>query len=379
MKTEKNDYSRMKRKVFIQMVNVFIASAFAVLILYHFLQGKIGIWTIHFISFVSCTSYEHALEIYTAIFRNHWTEFMFLAMGIVFLCLFHFSLTWFGKYFDQINKGIHALLTTEHEIIKMSPEIQSVEDNLNTVQRNLEQQRAEAVLYEQKKDDLIMYLAHDIKTPLTSVIGYLSILDETKEMPELQREQCIHISLEKANRLEKLINEFFEITRFRRQDIVISKKEIDLHYLLIQLVDEFYPHMKANSERAEINIKEDILVYGDADYLARAFQNLLRNAITYSDKNSIIHIGAIQKEDNVIITITNEGDTISLEEQAHIFEKFYRADDARQANTGGSGLGLAIVKNIITLHNGTICVQSENRKTTFSISLPAITAQEEED
>ncbi len=368
----------MKRKVFIQMIIVLTASAAAVLIFYNFLQGKIGVWTIRAISFLSDTSYDHALKIYTAIFRNHWTEFMLLAMGIVFLCLFHFSLTWFGKYFDQINKGIHALLSTEREVIKMSPEMKSIEENLNMVQHTLEQQRAEAALSEQKKDDLIMYLAHDIKTPLTSIVGYLSILDETKEMPELLRERCIRISLEKANRLEKLINEFFEITRFHRQDIITSKKEIDLNYMLIQLVDEFYPQMEANSERAELNIKEDIRIYGDADYLARAFQNLIRNAITYSDKNSIIHIGACLQGDNAIITVTNEGETISLEEQAHIFEKFYRADDARQANTGGSGLGLAIAKNIITLHNGTICVRSENRKTTFSILLPAIITKEKE-
>ncbi len=372
MKTEKNDYSRMRRKVFVQMVLVLIISAAAALILYNFLQGKIGVWTIYFISFVFGASYDRALEIYTAIFRNHWTEFMFLAVGIVFLCLFHFSLTWFGKYFDQINKGIHSLLSTEHEAIKMPPEMKSVEENLNTVQRTLEQQRAKAALSEQKKDDLIMYLAHDIKTPLTSIVGYLSVLDETKEMPEVQREKCIRISLEKANRLEKLINEFFEITRFHRQDIVISKKEIDLNYMLIQLVDEFYPQMEANLKRAEINIKEDIRVYGDADYLARAFQNLLRNAITYSDKNSVIHIGASLRGGTAIITITNAGETISPEEQTHIFEKFYRADDARQATTGGSGLGLAIAQDIIALHNGTICVQSEHRKTTFSISLPAV-------
>lgn len=379
MKTEKNDYSRMKRKVFLQMVLVLTASAVTVLILYNFLQGKVGVWTIRFISFVSGKSYEHALGIYTSVFRNHWAEFMFLAMGIVFLVLFHFSLTWFGKYFDQINKGIHALLTTEHELIKMSPEIKVVEENLNKVQRTLEQQRAEAILAEQKKDDLILYLAHDIKTPLTSIVGYLSLLEETKEMPQPQREKCIHISLEKAHRLEKLINEFFEITRFHKQDIIISKKEIDLHYLLIQLVDECYPQMEASLKRAEINIREDIRVYGDANYLARAFQNLLRNAITYSDTNSLIHIGAFLQEENAIITVTNEGETISSDEQAHIFEKFYRADDARQANTGGSGLGLAIAKNIITLHNGTISVQSENRKTTFSISLPTIVTKKKSD
>jgi two-component system sensor histidine kinase VanS len=186
LKTEKNDYAKIKRKVFLQMVIVLTASAMAVLLLYQFLQGKMGIGMIRVISFLLGTGYDDALEMYTAVFRNHWSELMLLAMGMVFLCLFHFSLTWFGRYFDQINKGVTALLGTEPKRITLSPELKSVEENLNTVQRTLQQQRAEAALSEQKKDDLLMYLAHDIKTPLTSIVGYLSILDEAKEMTELQ-------------------------------------------------------------------------------------------------------------------------------------------------------------------------------------------------
>jgi len=362
----------MKRKVFMQMLFGLILSIIAVAFIYDFLVGKIGIWMIRFISDVFSLSYERSLEIYTAVFREHWDLFILLAVGTMFLCLFRISLSWFGRYFDQINKGIYALLSTEHETIKMSPEIKLVEDNLNTVQQTLEQQRAEAELSEQKKDDLIMYLAHDIKTPLTSVIGYLSVLDETKDMQKAKREKCISISLEKAHRLETLVNEFFEITRFHRENIVITKKMVDLNYLLVQLVDEFYPQMQANAVRIETDISRDMRIYGDADYLARAFQNLIRNAITYSDKNSVIHIRALLQGEDAIIDISNQGETISLEEQAHIFEKFYRADEARQANTGGSGLGLAIAKSIIALHHGTICVKSENRTTTFTISLPAV-------
>ena len=120
---------------------------------------------------------------------------------------------------------------------------------------------------------------------------------------------------------------------------------------------------------------KDIYIYGDANYLARAFQNILKNAVAYSETNTVIAISALYQMDKVIISITNTGDTISPEQQAHIFEKFYRADDARQGNTGGAGLGLAIAQNIITLHGGTITVKSENRKTTFYITLPDVTTQ----
>lgn len=371
----KTDYARIKRKVFLQMVVLLASSAIAVFLLYQFLQGKLGLWTISLISLVTGANDEQALAAYTAIFRDHWGEFMLLAMGIVFLGLFHFSLNWFGRYFNLINRGIQALLNPQHEAILLSPELKSVEENLQTVQRTLEQQRAEAALAEQKKDDLIMYLAHDIKTPLTSIIGYLTILDETKEMAEEQRERCVRISLDKANRLEKLVQEFFEITRLHRQEQVLVKREIDLHYLMIQLVEECYPHMEARSMKARIDIRSAINVLGDADYLARALQNLLRNAITYGDKNSLIRIGGGLQGDQAVLTVTNTGDTLSLEEQTQLFEPFYRADDARQAHTGGSGLGLAIAKHSISLQGGSIHVTSAQRTTTFTVSLPAVPSE----
>ena len=144
----------------------------------------------------------------------------------------------------------------------MPKEMRFVEENLQTVQRTLEQQRAEAELSEQKKDEIILYLAHDIKTPLTSVIGYLSILDENKEMDTIQREKCIRVSLDKAMRLEKLINEFFEITRFRQSDITLSKTKIDIHYLLIQLVDEFTPQLQTGHVKIEIDMPKDVYLHG---------------------------------------------------------------------------------------------------------------------
>lgn len=233
-------------------------------------------------------------------------------------------------------------------------------------------QKHEQVLKEEagRKNDMITYLAHDLKTPLTSVIGYLSLLQEAPDMPEKQKEKYVQITLDKALRLEKLTNEFFEITRFNLQQIVLEKETIDLTYLLIQLTDEFYPLLKSHGNEAKLESEEELTVYGDAVKLARVFNNILKNAISYSYPDTVIEITAKACEDEVIISFRNQGKTIPREKLNSIFEKFFRLDEARTTNTGGAGLGLAIAREIVTLHGGSLTADSENETTIFNVVLP---------
>ncbi len=197
---------------------------------------------------------------------------------------------------------------------------------------------------------MITYLAHDLKTPLTSVIGYLSLLDEVPDMPQAQKEKYIHITLDKANRLEKLINEFFEITRYNLQQIILEKEMVDLYYMLIQMSDEFYPILASHGNTITLHAQEDLTVYADPTKLARVFNNILKNAIAYSYPNTDIQITAVKTEQEIRISVCNHGKTIPQQRLESIFEKFFRLDDARTTNTGGAGLGLAIAKEIVTLH-----------------------------
>ena len=232
--------------------------------------------------------------------------------------------------------------------------------------------RHEQILKEEasRKNDLIAYLAHDLKTPLTSVIGYLSLLDEVPDMPAAQKAKYVHISLDKAQRLEKLINEFFEITRYNLQQMVLETETIDLYYMLVQMSDEFYPVLQAHGNHIALHCEESVTIYGDAMKLARVFNNILKNAIAYSNPDSTIVISAWEEPPGTVILFSNQGQTISPEEQQRIFDKFYRRDEARQTNSGGAGLGLAIAKELVDLHGGTIRVMSENGRTTFKVCLP---------
>lgn len=222
----------------------------------------------------------------------------------------------------------------------------------------------------QRKSDLITYLAHDLKTPLASVIGYLSLLNEAPDMPAAQKAKYCGIALEKAYRLEELISEFFEIIRFNLHAIILNKGKIKLAFMLQQLADEFYPMLAPQGKQVAIHAPDDLILVGDADKLARVFNNILKNAIAYSDENSVIDIAAAQQAEHVVITFTNQGDPIPAPKLETIFEKFYRLDAARSTNTGGAGLGLAIAQEIVTAHGGTISVASSLENTTFTVKLP---------
>lgn len=225
---------------------------------------------------------------------------------------------------------------------------------------------------EQRKNDLVVYLAHDLKTPLTSIIGYLSLLEEAPELPEESREKFTSITLEKAYRLEQLINEFFDITRFNLTHIELEKNRINLTMMLSQMADEFYPLLEEKGLSIETDIEPDINIIADSDKLARVFDNIIRNAISYSYPDTCLYISAAKKEfdDGVIVKMRNTGDEIPEEKLNHIFEKFFRLDSARSTRRGGAGLGLAIAKQIVELHGGDINAVSCEEYTEFIIDLP---------
>ena len=294
---------------------------------------------------------------------------IFVVLFITTLILLYKLIKKLSLYVEEVTDASNLLFDQKTEYIKLSPELSVAEENLNCLKREYEKSERLSKENEQKKNDLMVYLAHDIKTPLTSMIGYLSLLDEIDDMPKSKRQKYIKIALEKSYKLEDLVNELFDITRFNSEKIVLMKEKINLVMMIEQIVDDFYPLLKENNKEIKIKSDEKVMLNADSNQLARVFNNVIKNAIFYStDKEIIIEIN--KKEDMANIVITNKGKEIPKEKLELLFEKFYRVDSSRTSKTGGSGLGLAIAKEITKLHGGNISAKSNKEHTKFLIDLP---------
>ena len=315
---------------------------------------------------------EMANEWYGRIFMDHKSVFLVIGFIILFLIFYNLLVKRMLHYLSSVEAAIDAIQREDDEQIVLVPELKPLEDKLMALRATLKRKEMETAISEQKKNDLVVYLAHDLKTPLTSIIAYLTMLDQRKSMPDEDREKYIHVTFEKASRLRELINEFFEITRFNLQDIVLEKEQLNLSFLLEQLADESYGVLKDKYLTCSVKTDDDLMVMGDPDKLARVFDNLLRNAIAYSYTDTEIEIEARAKGTDIVITFENQGHEIPEQNLKLIFEKFYRVDNARSSQTGGSGLGLSIAKRIVELHGGIIEATSDWERTTFTVVLPGI-------
>ena len=265
---------------------------------------------------------------------------------------------------------VDRLIEHPENVANLDGTFLEVEGAINRV-RNRERQVADALRDEaRRKDDLVTYLAHDLKTPLASVVGYLSLLEEAPDLPVEQRARFTGIALDKAHRLDALIEEFFDITRFDFHDIVLTRGYVDLALLLAQVADEFYPILTEQGKSVEVEATASLIVLIDGDKMARVFNNVMKNAIAYSYEGSTIRIFVEQTPDSVVVRFENQGDPIPAPKLGMIFEKFYRLDAARATNRGGAGLGLAIAKEIVGAHGGSISCESTPEHTVFTIVLP---------
>lgn len=368
---KEDDFSQFKTKIFLRTIFMVIIAVVFIFCLYSFvLYGNVANSMISLFQHIFRMDYHEAYNLYHETFRKYMDWILIIAIIVTFFVVFRIYLNWFAKYFDEINKGIDTLIDEGKGEISLSPELAVTEKKINTIKHTLEKRKLDAQLAEQRKNDLIVYLAHDLKTPLASVIGYLNLLHDERQISDELREKYLSISLGKAERLEDLINEFFEIAKFNLSNITLQYSRINLTRLLEMLIYEFQPMMKERNLNCKLCIKEDTMLRCDANKIQRVFDNLLRNAVIYSYEGTEINISVTKQNGSILLLFTNHGDVIPEDKLERIFEQFYRLDAARNTSSGEAGLGLAIAKQIVELHHGTITAKSENEITAFKVILP---------
>lgn len=371
----KHRYTRLKLKMLLFVIISALAAAVASIVLMELVVdgifqdpfAKCFVWGAQ--TFFGQTEPE-ALETYQHYIRNYKQEILTAGMLLLLLISLYVLFGRIARWMEQLRRSIRQVASHPERPLDLPKELLPLRDDLDALRRQVEGQAEAVKENEQRRQDLIAFLAHDLKTPLTSVVGYLTLLKDDPGLTHAQRAKFTGIALDKARRLEELLGEFFDISRMDLDSGPEEHSPIQLSMLLEQLADEFYPLFAEKELQCAVEIEHHLMVLGDPDKLARVFDNVLRNAVSYSIPGGQVYIQAQKADGQAQVTIRNEGLEIPEGELANIFRKFYRLDAARSSRTGGAGLGLAIAKEIVERHGGGIRAESNGRLTSFTITLP---------
>lgn len=318
--------------------------------------------------------YEDPLAQFRSMVRQIGDINFFLIVFIPLSIMFFFFLTRpYLKYFDEISKGIHHLANGDFSNqvrVSSNDEFGYIAREINVASEKLKEAVERGDFAESSKDQLIVNLAHDLRTPLTSVLGYLDLILKDENLTKEQIKHFSTIAFTKSERLEILIDELFEITRMNYGMLQIEKRPIDISELLIQLDEELYPLLEKKGLEARLNMDSHLPINGDGKLLARVFENLLTNAIRYGYDGKFVDVNGYIESEEIVVQIINYGDSIPEEDLPYLFDMFYTGDKARSEQQGGTGLGLFIAKNIVEQHDGTISAESNVIRTIFEVRLP---------
>ncbi|MDO4325600.1 MAG: HAMP domain-containing sensor histidine kinase [bacterium] len=303
----------------------------------------------------------------------------FMTMVYVLLGIGMFSISFllmqksFLDYISRISAAMQNISEGDFNTtveVRGDDEFSTMADNLNQMAHDLKELMEKEREAERTKNELITNVAHDLRTPLTSIIGYLELLSQKPDLPQEMRCKYIDIAYKKSRRLEKLIEDLFGFTKLNYGKMSMSVSQVDIVKLLEQLLEEFYPSFAEKNLYYELqtNVPAKVIT-ADGNLMARLFDNLINNAIKYGAEGKRVIVKVEAEEETVQISVTNYGYVIPEAELPLLFNKFYRVEQSRSTNTGGTGLGLAIAKSIVDMHGGTIDVKSDLNGTVFTVRL----------
>lgn len=319
----------------------------------------------------------------------------FMLSLIIFLMIFFDLMNITLKYISVLSDTIQEVTAGDYDVevpIKYDDELGLLAANINALTKTLKDKEKESEILkenerlafdaernaEKQKNDLITNVAHDLRTPLTTIVGYLELIKNNDRLDKEDIQKYSTIAYEKSKRLQSMMDDLFELTSLDQANIKVHMTTINISELILQIVDEFYPTFQEHQLRPILELsQQNLFIKGDGQLLARVFDNLLSNAVKYGQDGNKIKIQVLNDDQYITIKIMNYGDPIPQEDLPYIFNRFYRTDSSRSSSTGGTGLGLAIAKNIVQIHNGQIFATSHKEKTTFVVILNKLQGKED--
>ena len=276
-------------------------------------------------------------------------------------------------YLKYIAQGPYEIRIPQTDLGEMDEVVSSINHLVDSTVRAIEEERK----IEKSKDELITNIGHDIRTPLTSVIGYLGLIENQQYHSQEELARYAHVAYRKAQQMQSLVQDLFTYTATRQTTTEISPVQVQVLRFMEQLVADFELSAREKTIELRLDIRPKNLVASfDVDKMARVFHNLLSNALKYGIGAHYIELLAYQEEDYIYFKVKNDGQPLDQSELEDIFQRSYRADQSRSANQPGTGLGLAIVRNIVELHHGRVYAEVEGKETIFTIEIPQKSPQQ---
>ncbi|WP_409347274.1 ATP-binding protein [Paenibacillus sp. MBLB4367] len=302
---------------------------------------------------------------------------MVVGGAFLFLALFFMLSSKMIRYLGEIMHGLQEIAkgNLTYEIAaKSSDELGMLAETINGMTKQLKKSIEEERNAERSKNELITGVSHDLRTPLTSILGYLELIENDRYQDEVEFRYYTNVAYEKAKRLKKLIDDLFEYTSIHDKGPMLEMKKININGLLKQLAEEFMPILTKAGMAYRMNADDETLyIHADGNQLMRAYENIISNAVRYGKEGKFVDIRIGRNGGEAVIQIVNYGEPIPARDLPHIFDRFYRAEKSRSSESGGSGLGLAITKSIMELNGGRITVRSSREQTVFETRFPLMT------
>ncbi|SDL25005.1 sensor histidine kinase [Natronincola ferrireducens] len=356
---------KMLSKISIKLILLNI-TAFAISIVVFILVTSVSTYFI-------IIRYADKMDIPMVLAHNIYSLFLTVLPIIIFIGIFLVGINKRVKYLNYIInslKGVKEQVYLEELKLDGNDEITELASSINIMSNRLKENYEREKKIEQGKNDLIVAVSHDLKTPLTSIIGYLEIINKNSNTYNHEEIEYLNIAYEKSKGLKDLIDELFEYTKLANDYVVLEKSPCNMVILVKQVVGEYIPLLKQKNISVEIDChSKELWCEIDVQSIIRVLDNIIKNAEKYSFENTElkVFIGKIGNE--IKITFQNAGEHIAGEELEKIFDKMYRLDKSRNQRIEGSGLGLAISRRIIELHGGKIWAQCDGNIVKFNITL----------